>query len=118
MRPETAAALYDMDVAAGRIAEAAAGKSLEEYGSDWYFQSAIERQFGILGEALVRIRGLDPRLYERIPEAAKIVGLRNVLIHGYDTIDPKIVWSILEERLPELREVLAELLDEAHRQGL
>ena len=43
MRPETAAALYDMSRAAERIVEATAGKTFAEYEGDWYFQSAVER---------------------------------------------------------------------------
>ncbi len=39
MRPETAAALYDMSQAADRIVEATRGKTFDEYQGDWYFQS-------------------------------------------------------------------------------
>ncbi len=118
MRPETAAALYDMSMAAERIAEATRGKTFPEYESDWYFQSAVERQFEILGEALVRVRDLERPIYYRIPDAEKIVGLRNIIIHGYDAVDASILWAIVEERLADLRNILASLLDEAKRQGL
>lgn len=107
-----------MDRAADRIAEAAAGKTFSDYVADWYFQSAVERQFEVLGEALVRIRDLEPAIYDRIPDAPKIVGLRNVIIHGYDTIDPAILWAVVNERLADLRVALESLLGEAERQGL
>ena len=42
MRPETAAALYDMSQAADRIVEATEGKAFDDYQDDWYFQSAVE----------------------------------------------------------------------------
>lgn len=118
MRPETAAALYDMSQAADRIVEATHGKAFDDYRGDWYFQSAVERQFEILGEALARIRDLDRPIFEQIPEAAKVVALRNIIIHGYDAIDPRVLWAIVEQRLPELRRPLSRLLEEAHRQGL
>ena len=118
MRPETAAALYDMSQAADRIVEATEGKAFDDYQSDWYFQSAVERQFEILGEALARIRDLERSIFEQIPEAAKVIALRNIIIHGYDAIDPRVLWAIVEQRLPELRTLLSRLLEEARRQGL
>lgn len=118
MRPETAAALYDMSVAAARIAEATTGKSFEEYQADWFFQSAIERQFEILGEALVRVRDLERGVFDSIPDAAKIVGLRNIIIHGYDAIDAKVLWSVVQDRLDDLLKLLNSLLAEATNQGL
>ncbi len=107
-----------MDLAASRIEEALAGKSFSDYEADWILQSAIERQFGILGEALLRLRELEQPIYERFPEPEKVVGLRNIIVHGYDVIDPHVLWAIATERLSDLRVVLGVLLDEAHRQGL
>ena len=50
---------------------------------------------------------------ERIADYRRIIAFRNVLIHGYDVIDPAIVWSaIAEERAPLLADVQA-LLDSA-----
>ncbi len=118
MRPETAAALFSMSQAADRIAEVTLGANLERLRTEWVMQSAVERQFEIMGEALARIRSLEEPVYERVPGAAKIVGLRNVIIHGYDIVDPAILWSIVEERLPELRSLLAGLMEEASQQEL
>ena len=118
MRPETAAALYDMSEAADRIVEATRDKTIDDYQRDWYFQSAVERQFEILGEALARIRDLERPIFEQFPEAARVVALRNIIIHGYDAVDPKVLWAIVEDRLPELRALLSRQLEEARRQGL
>jgi uncharacterized protein with HEPN domain len=49
MRPETAAALFDMHRATERIVQATTGKTLQDYEGDWLLQSAVERQFEILG---------------------------------------------------------------------
>jgi uncharacterized protein with HEPN domain len=118
MRPETAAALFDMNRAVERITEATTAKTLEDFQGDWFFQSAIERQFEILGEALVRVRELEMPVFDRIRDAPKMVGLRNIIIHGYDAVDPRVLWAIVEERLPELRRLLTELLRVAGGQGL
>ena len=36
--------------------------------------------------------------------------MRDVLIHGYFGVDLEIVWSVLDQRLPELAEVVDRLL--------
>ena len=69
-------------------------------------------------EALARIRDLERPIFEQIPDAAKVVALRNIIIHGYDAVDPKVLWAIVEDRLPELTALLSRLLEEARRQGL
>jgi uncharacterized protein with HEPN domain len=117
MRPETAAALYDMNRASARIAEATSGRSFQDLESNWLLQSAVERQFEILGEALARIRDLEPSMYDRIPNAAKIVGLRNIIIHGYDIVDSAILWAIVEDHLAGLLHLLDELIEEARLEG-
>ncbi|MDX2066713.1 MAG: HepT-like ribonuclease domain-containing protein, partial [Fimbriimonadaceae bacterium] len=96
MRPETAASLFAMHLAATRAVEATAGRTFEEFGQDWRLQSAVERQFEVIGEAL------SGPMYQRFPDGEKIIGLRNVLSHGYDAVDPAVLWSIAAGRLPEL----------------
>lgn len=118
LRPETAAAVYDMRMAATRIEEAVAERTFADYTSGWMLQSAVERQFEIFGEAMVRIRDLERPVFDRFKEPEKIVGLRNVIIHGYDRVDPRILWAIATEELPGIRVVLDQLLAEAERQGL
>lgn len=81
-------------------------------------QSATERQFGIMGEALTRIRDLERPVYDRFPDAEKIVGFRNIIIHGYDIIDPGVLWSIVGGRLNAVKDLVEELIQEASRQGL
>jgi uncharacterized protein with HEPN domain len=50
-------------------------------------RSAVERQFEIIGEALSQLAKIDPAVAARIPDLRRIVGFRNVLIHGYDRMD-------------------------------
>ena len=63
-------------------------------------RSAVERQFEIIDEALNQPRRNDPAPAVRIPERGRIVGFRNLLIHGYDEIDSEDVWRIVEVDLP------------------
>jgi uncharacterized protein with HEPN domain len=74
-------------------------------------RSAVERQFEIIGEALARLRQVDPVLAATIPELPRIVAFRNVLIHGYATVDNELVWGVVEGHLLSLLRTLAHLLD-------
>ena len=62
----------------------------------------MERQFEIIGEALNRLSKEAPDLARRVPDLRKIVGFRNVLIHGYAVIDDGRVWEIVTTLLPPL----------------
>ena len=62
--------------------------------------SAIERKFEIIGEALVRIRRIDPMALEWINQWPAIIGFRNLLAHAYDHVEPTVVWGIVTARIP------------------
>jgi uncharacterized protein with HEPN domain len=64
-------------------------KDFDEYLTDKKTQSAVERQLGIIGEALNKFEKLFPD--SQISNARKIVGFRNRLIHTYDSVDPSMV---------------------------
>jgi uncharacterized protein with HEPN domain len=80
----------------------------EEYTVDLKTKSAIERQLGIIGEAIKKIKDIDSQ--ELIRFHSDIIGFRNILIHNYDNIDDSIVWSIIQDDLTLLKmEVLEKL---------
>ena len=81
----------------------------EEYTVDVKTKSAIERQLGIIGEAVKRIKDIDPQ--ELIQFHSDIIGFRNILIHNYDGIDDSIVWAIIKQDLTSLKEEVARKLD-------
>ena len=67
--------------------------------------------FQIIGEAA---RGLPPEIRARadyIPWP-KIIGMRNVLVHGYFDIDTDIVWQAVTRDVPELKPQVRRLLDD------
>ena len=75
-----------------------------------FSRSGVERQFGIIGEALNQMTRLEPALTAPITDYRRIVSFRNRLIHGYADISDNIVWGILESNLPRLRQEVAALL--------
>ena len=52
MRPESRVLLYDIRRAAGLILQFTEDKSLPDYSQEEMLRSAVERQFGIIGEAM------------------------------------------------------------------
>ena len=76
--------------------------SYNDYVSDLKTQSAVERQLGIIGEAVNKFEILHPE--ESLDNARKIVGFRNRLIHAYDAVDSSMIWAILKRHLSPLKE--------------
>jgi uncharacterized protein with HEPN domain len=75
-------------------------KSFQEYKGDILLRRAIERNLEIIGEAMNRILKEDPQF--TIEHARRIVGLRNQIIHGYDSISDESIWGIVINHLPNL----------------
>ena len=47
--------------------------------------------------------------YNKIPWK-QIIGMRNRIVHGYDTINFEIVWNTATESIPELKSYCKEIL--------
>jgi len=80
------------------------------YQSDLKTQSAIERQLGIIGEAVNKFRQEEDEVV--LSHTKQIVDFRNRIIHSYDNIDTSIVWAILKNHLPILKKEVDEILNE------
>ena len=111
MLPEAGALLWDVRRAAEQIAEFTAGLDEDAYLADSLRRSAVERQLEIIGEALKNLRALDPDTAALIPDLHRIVGLRNVLAHGYAVVDDRVVWAAAHAHVPTLAAIVDELLD-------
>lgn len=103
MQPESRKYLFDIRRAADSIATFCAGKTFADYRTDELVRAAVERKFAIIGEALVALRRCDPETAGRIPDCARIVAFRNIIVHGYADVDDRIVWGVIEQNLSPLR---------------
>lgn len=110
MTIETKKWLLDALSACRKIGDFTSGLNLPDYEQNLIVQSAVERQLEIVGEALNRAVREDAQLDQSVPELRSAIGLRNRLIHGYDTVDQHIVWDIVERKVPPLEARIADLL--------
>jgi uncharacterized protein with HEPN domain len=69
----------------------------------------IERELGIIGEAMSRLIKADSKI--QITNPRRIIDLRNWVIHGYDKVDDVIIWGIITNNIPVLKEEIEKLFD-------
>lgn len=84
-------------------------KEYQVFLDDSMFRNAIERQIGIIGEAMTKILQIMPDI--PITNARKIKGTRNYLIHAYDSLQPFTIWGIVINHLPKLKDEVSQLLN-------
>jgi uncharacterized protein with HEPN domain len=50
------------------------------------------------------MRLISPEFQQQYPEIpyGKIIGMRNKLVHDYNEINIKLVWSVIQTNIPEL----------------
>jgi uncharacterized protein with HEPN domain len=78
-----------------------------KYQKDIKTKSAVERQLGIVGEAVNMFRKIENEI--ELTHARQIVDFRNRLIHSYDNVDDTIIWVIIKRHLPTLRDEIKNL---------
>jgi uncharacterized protein with HEPN domain len=112
MQRDAKAYLWDIANAAAGIRAFTASKKLDDYLQDEMLRAAVERKFGIVGEALSQLLQHFPHYRDRISLLSEIVAFRNQIVHGYATVRDDIVWEIIQVYLPRLQEEVSKLLEE------
>ena len=91
---------------AADMVERVVGDGEEAFRSDRVRQLAIERLLEIIGEAARAMTEAGRATYPEVPWS-DVVGLRTLLAHHYQRVDPGQVWVIATESVPELLHVLS-----------
>ena len=112
MRLESKKILEDIRLAAANIQNFTTNVTYDLYSSNEMIQSAVERQFEIIGEALNRLSKIDQDTLSKINHYQRIISFRNILIHAYDIIENMVVWDIIHDDVPELYNNILNLLHE------
>jgi uncharacterized protein with HEPN domain len=84
-------------------------RTFENYTKNSLLKRAIERNLEIIGEAINRLLKDDPSF--PIENAKKIIGLRNQIIHGYDSVSDENIWGIIIIHLPKLKSEINSMIN-------
>lgn len=81
--------------------------NFKDFQADILLQRAVERDLEIIGEAIRKILEIDPAI--EITSARNIIGLRNIIAHAYDSVEPEMIWGIIQNNIPVLAEEISKL---------
>lgn len=84
-------------------------KIFVNFQKDIKTKRAVERNLEIIGEAMKRILENDCNF--KLTNARRIVDTRNRIIHGYDSVSDDVIWGIIINHLPKLKEEVNKLMD-------
>ncbi|BAZ65337.1 MAG: DUF86 domain-containing protein [Pelatocladus maniniholoensis HA4357-MV3] len=71
--------------------------------------SAILYQITIIGEATKRLSQSFRQQHQEIPWR-QMAGMPDVIVHEYDQLDFDLIWDVVENKLPELLNLIDSLL--------
>lgn len=77
-----------------------ANNDFSVFKSDMILRRATERNLEIIGEAVRKILEIEPTI--EITSVKNIIGLRNLISHAYDSIEPEMIWGIIQNNIPTL----------------
>ena len=103
--------LDDILNAAEKIEQFTEGMSYEGFAEDPKTVDAVLRNFEVIGEAAKNVPGAVRQEYSNVPWS-EMAGMRDKLIHGYATVELRIVWSTVREEIPALIPQVESVRDE------
>jgi uncharacterized protein with HEPN domain len=75
----------------------------EAFEHDELIQTWIVHHLQIIGEAASALSDCFREKYPEVPWS-KIIGMRNILIHNYFSIDVDVVWAVVVNDIPDLKQ--------------
>ena len=99
----------------GRIREYT-GSSRSNFFASSMVQDAVIRNLQTLAESTQRLSQAAKDAEPAVPWRS-ISGFRNVLAHGYLSVDLEVVWSVVAQDLPALEEAMRRLRSAADEAG-
>ena len=103
--------LNDILQACESIQEFVEGMDFDDFVRDDKTSSAVVNKFEIIGEA---VKNLPKFIVEKYPQAPwkDMAGMRDRLIHAYFKIDYRIVWDTIEDKIPEVKSLITQILND------
>jgi uncharacterized protein with HEPN domain len=112
MQPRDAGYVFDIVEAAQCIQNYVQGVTEAAFWNDRKTQSAVIREFLIIGEATKQLSQEFRNAHPELPWR-RIAGMRDVLVHDYRGTELPSVWASAMISIPELLSILQPLLTDA-----
>ncbi|NDB35092.1 MAG: DUF86 domain-containing protein [Flavobacteriia bacterium] len=77
-----------------------ANNDFSVFKTDMILRRSAERDLEIIGEAVRKKLEIEPTI--EITSVKNIIGLRNLISHAYDSIEPEMIWGIIQNNIPTL----------------
>ncbi|MBF0606384.1 MAG: DUF86 domain-containing protein [Candidatus Magnetobacterium sp. LHC-1] len=103
--------IEDILTSTNKILDYVGESSFEEFCKNEMRLEAIERNFMIIGEATKNIPDEIRHKYPFV-QWQRVIDFRNVLAHEYFGINKKIMWTIIKEKLPHLKQNIQNVLEQ------
>ncbi len=85
------------------------GVTYDQFESDFRINFAVVRALEIVGEATKCLPMTLRDQYPNIPWK-QMAGMRDRIIHGYDTVDLEIVWDVVKQDIPKIKPQIQQVL--------
>ena len=106
--------LQHMLAAAERVIRYTSGKSFEDLKADDMMYYAVVKNIEIIGEAANLLSSEFVDSHPATPWK-QVRGMRNYIVHEYFQIDDVVVWGVVTEDIPVLRQQIIDYLDELNK---
>ncbi len=87
-----------------------AGMSFEAFVQDDKTVSACIREIEVIGEAVKQIPKEITDRFDELPWSL-MAKMRDKLIHWYFEIDEEIVWKVIKEKLPDIKNQIDKIIE-------
>ena len=109
--------LEDIARAVKLIEEYVKGFDIKKFKKDKKTQDAVIRQIAIIGEAIKKLSKSFAKSHPDLP-IKEAVAMRNVLVHDYDWVDANEIWRTIKKDLPNLKNLIQDILENESPQEL
>ena len=89
--------------------------SIEAIIKDRVLFYGLSKMIEIIGEAAYMITKDYKQEHLELPWR-QIEGMRHILVHGYFSISPEVLWDVIQNDIPVLRPILERYLDEQNQE--
>ena len=87
------------------------GNDFSKFENNSIYQNAILTPITQIGELVKRINPDFKEKYTQIPWK-NIAGMRDIVVHNYETIDKAILWNVAENEIDKIKEFCKYILSE------